>query len=269
MYEPFENKQIIQVNSALRNAGTESSFSIKIDYNPLYPCDTVAVAAVSIPKVFYVINANNCSFTLTEGSQSVQIQLPSGNPDPNTLVSLLNSQLNTASPNKLTYQVVFGKYPCKLLFLATNPGNIPIKFTFSTQMHEVMGFYPGEYAFTDNALTSVRVINLNRESTLFIHSDICANIWGDNILQQVYTVSNAANEYIYWENPNVVLYGKTMLNKSGMFTFYLTDEFNNIIDVNGCNINLTLVMWKKSTLSAEISDVIKLVGITEHMKLSS
>src|SRR5207302_1918668 len=108
------------------------------------------------------------------------------------------------------------------------------------------GFSSGSTnTFVANTLVSTQVINLQRESTLYLHSDI-ANNGQNNVLQEVFSTSNQDFSSIVFQQQSVEGYLKDIsTNSNNVYRFYLTDEDSNMINLNGQNINITLLLYLK------------------------
>src|ERR1700722_2847427 len=107
--------------------------------------------------------------------------------------------------------------------------------------------------FIANSLIGINVINLQRDTTLFIHSDI---VKGDNnnILQEIYAADSADYSNITFLQQTVEAYSKDITyNSSNTYNFYLTNDNGDEIDLNGQNIDFTILMYK----SNDVYDMIK------------
>jgi hypothetical protein len=239
------NKLIYYVNSYNRVVGTDSDFTYIFNIPPNIDVNRVVVLQASIPKTYYLIEDDNY-FTLTENSNSVNISLPEGNYSVTQLKQTLSQLLTSNSPLGYTYTVDLSTTLGKFIFTVTNNTYQPI-INVSNTLYELLGFNAySTNTFISNSLTSTNVVNANRESTLFIHSDICQNASGDDILQEIYTVENVSNIYISWSNSCPQFYSKNFVNGKKIFRFYLCNENRTPIDLNGINMNLTILIYKFS-----------------------
>ncbi len=205
-------------------------------------------------------------FTLTEGLNSANIVIPVGNYTRKSFSSTIQGLLNANSPNGYTYAVTYptsstvpdtGKYT----YTVSNNGGVQPVFTFATSndLWDHMGFASGSTnTFVANTLTSTQVINLQKENTLFLHSDI-ANNGSDNILQEVFSTQSADYSSIVFQQYNIDGYSKDIVgNSNNVYRFYLTDEDSNSIDLNGQNFNVTLLMYKKNNVYDMIKQFLKI-----------
>lgn len=249
----IKESRIYYINSRNRISGTDSNFNFQIEFPLGNEFDHVALMSCIIPKSYYLIQEGQHTFTLSENTQTVEIVIPIGNYNRPSLASTVETLLNNASPNGLTYTVTFpisrtegdtGKYT----FTVTNLGIYPV-LTFGTYVYENLGFERNSSNhFTLNAqtnqieLVSTNVIKLQKEDAIYICSDIVND--SNNILQEVYSSTNPDFTHISFYNNNVEAYAKK-LNKSGTYNFYITNEDQQPIELNGQNVVFTIILFKK------------------------
>ena len=251
----FTNKQVFYVNSKLRNTGTNSQFSYYFKIDPNAEFDRVVMLQCSIPKSFYLIPTGANQFVLQEGTNSVTINFPIGNYTRASLAAVLKAQLTANSPNGYTYNVT---YPNTLTsgdlgfftFTVSGNGATQPSLIFTNSMFEQLGFNSGSTnTFNTNTLSSTNVCNLSTETTLFIHSDMCQNSEGDDVLQEIYSSGDASFSYINYRNMTPKEYSKNLsLGTSNLFNFNLTDEYGTNIDLNGVNMNFTIMIYKQNKI---------------------
>jgi hypothetical protein len=255
----YVEKQIFYVNSKMRNnfdSSTDSSFNYTfLNLDKTKDFDHVSVLSASIPKSYYLLQSGLNSFSLLENSTQVAITLTPGNYNRNSLATTVKNLLNSNSPNGWIYNVTFNNINTTFdngfyYFSVTGNSSIQPSFIFTNGIFEPLGFNSNStYQFSSNALSSVNVPNLSIETTLFIHSNICQNKEGDNVLQEIYDTGQGTFSYINFVNPIPMEYSKPMPNSnSNTFTFWLTDENGNIVNLNGVNLNLTIMIFKKNDI---------------------
>ena len=101
--------------------------------------------------------------------------------------------------------------------------------------------------FQSDSLKSTNVINLQKENSVFIHSDLCSN-GGDNILHDIYAndISDFGN--VIFQNTAVDSYSKKLTTSGNNIAhFYLTNEDGNAINLNGQNWNMTILVYKRDS----------------------
>lgn len=266
----YIKKQIFYINSRNRISGTDSKFYyyLNIDLNEDF--DRVVLLKASIPKSYYLISSNHNTFILDENGTQVDIILPEGNYNRISLKNVLQTCLNNASPNNWTYDITYDnalKENDRGKYIFTVSGNVSQpKFIFGDSLYEVLGFDKNSTnEFQNDQLISTNVINLTRENTIFIHSDICQNDTSDNVLQEIFTSDTADYGYIFFSNINVESYAKKFVPGSNTFYFYLTDEDGNLIDLNGLNINLTIMVFKENQIDHLIAKYIKMKTLDSYL----
>ena len=254
----IEYKRFFYIDSIDRISGTSSNFSynLQIPQNELY--DMAVVTQLSIPVSYYLIESGYNTFTLLETgplpSISVEkvITIPEGNYNVNSFCLVVGALLTTNSPTSSTYVMSF-----PVSFTAENSGKITITYTgpavgsqliflSSNTVNEQFGFDSGQTAtFTNNTLISANVVTFTVTRSLLIHSDICDS-GHNNILQEVYSNNSQQLSNITYQQYDLYAYSKP-LKKSHKNTIniYLTDVYNNAINLNGQNWNFTMLMYKK------------------------
>jgi len=246
----FLKNQVFYINSFNRTSGTDSDFFINLDMDRNNTYDRVVLLDASIPKTYYVVQNGYNTFQLTENTSTVTITIPYGNYNRSSFKNVVTTQLNANSPNGYTYAITnqniqttqdTGNY----FFSVTGNGAVQPIFTFTTNLYEQFGFNANSSnQFVSNSLQSVNITNLQPESTLFIHSDICQN-YQDNVLQNIISASNPDYSYIVFQNPNPREYSKVFRTGfSGSFYFKLTDENGTVINLNGVNMVLTIMVYQ-------------------------
>jgi hypothetical protein len=141
----------------------------------------------------------------------------------------------------------------KFTFAVTgNGGGIQPIFTFGKYVYEPMGFEANSTnTFVADTLESVNVINLQKENTLFIHSDLCTN-GTDNVLQEIYTNNTSDYGNIIFLNANVTESSKRITTVDNVYRFYLTDENGQAINLNGRNWVMALLLYKPNNKLEEM-----------------
>ena len=251
----FTEKETFYINSNIALNGTSENFSYTFKFHKDVKYDKVVVLAASIPKTYYLIQDNNNTFTLNEGVFNTTITIPIGNYNVNSFKTTLTSLLNANTKISAIYSINnvnfsqtadTGKYT----FLVTNNASIQPKFYFNTALYEVMGFNKNSSnTFVGNSLTSVNVVNFSKESTLFIHSNICKT-YDNDILQVIFTSGEPTYSYITFENNSIEEYAQDFISgESNIFSFWITDEIGNIINLNGINVNIVLMVYKQNNIN--------------------
>lgn len=118
--------------------------------------------------------------------------------------------------------------------------------------------------FVNNVLYSTNVVKLSPEDQLFIHSDICNNK-SDDILQDIYAGASSTYSSILFQCVDVEAYSKSFLNGGcNSYRFYLTDENGNVLDLNGQNMVITIVLYKKNSIWSMLHGFLKYMLLQDH-----
>ena len=226
--------------------------------------DRAAVLSANIPKTWYMVQDGLNTFELVEGVSTATITIPAGNYTQNSF-AMLKMLLTAGSPNAWTYSVAIpnmllqadtGKYT----FNVTGNGGTQLLFVLgSNNIYKQMGFSPSTtYAFTLNSLVSQNISNFASKACLFLRSDMCYNtLTGDNILQEIYSGGTRYNSYIPFTNFNPELNARTLVNKSQVYNYYLTDENGIDLVLNGINMVFTVLVWKSSHFESLVENFFK------------
>ena len=243
-------KRIFYVNSRNRLTGTDSDFSYKLDMIDL-KSDRVVLLACNIPKSYYLIQDGENTFTLQEGVSTATITITPANYSRTQLKNVLQTALNTSSPTSYTYAIsvpltTIGETGLYTFSVSGNGGVQPSFIFTDNNIFEVLGFdINSTNNFSADALVSTNVIKLQKEDTIFIHSDICTN-GDDNILQEIYATSSSTFGNIVYHTPDSNAYSKILTsNNNNIFHFWLSNEDNEAINLNGQNWSFTLMVFKE------------------------
>ncbi len=263
-------KKIFHIDSRKRDSGiNDANFSITLPIESNEEFDSVVLLKCQIPKSYYMVRDGFNTFTLTENLTSITITIPVGNYNRRSFAIVLEQLLNTASLNNFIYTVSYnnsskegdtGKYS-----FTCQGFTLPPQFVFTENVFELLGFNPNSInTFIGGILISSNVIKLQLEDSIYIHSDICVNENGDNILEVVYSSTNDPTfSIISYEMIDLETNSKN-INKSvsNTFKFTLTNENEQQLDLNGLNWVCDIMLYKKN---AGLSSLIK--GFIKYMTL--
>lgn len=249
MSDYFVEKEIFYINSRNRLLGEDGHFSILLDIDPQINYSHCSLVSASIPKTFYSVQSDNNTFILEEDGVQTVITVPIGNYSRNSFKLILQTLLNSETTQGWLYTVNYeniarsqdtGHY---FLSVSGNAGIQP-KFIIGTALYEQLGFNRNSVnIFVANILESVNVVNLNPETTLLLKSDMVHSRTG--ILQSILSTTTDSFDYIIFQNGSIHETSQKMTKvKSNIYTFSITDEDSNILDLNGLNIVLTLMVFK-------------------------
>jgi hypothetical protein len=133
---------------------------------------------------------------------------------------------------------------------------------------EPFGFNPNTTNTFDNvsnSLTSVNVIKLQAEDRLILHCDIVSSAGNDDILLSFNSTTNVNYSSISFINYAPEFTSKRIKSCVSLSAhFYLTDEANNAIFLNGLNITLTLMFFKHNNLTEMVRNFMRLQLLEHH-----
>ncbi len=249
-----DQKKFVMINSVNRIAGTSSAFSVGVQIPTTEDYDRCVVTQASIPISYYLIPQGYNTFQLTEGVSTVTISIPVGNYNINSFCSIVQGLLTTYSPNRWTYTMTFPQpYSQTSTGLITytvtgSTSNPSLVFNAKNFLHEQFGFNIGStVTFNSGTLTSINVVNFINETTLFIHSDIVDN-GNDDVLQDIYATNTQSLSTVVYQCPDLIGYSKKFkVARNQVFNFSLTDAHNAGINLNGQDMQITILLYKKST----------------------
>lgn len=271
------NYQIFYINSYSRINGTNSNFSYKLQIDQTKNYNKVVVLQASIPKTYYMISKNSNTFILQENGQNIIITVPPGNYNTTSFKSAVSQLFTLNSLNGWTYSIISNNSDAVVetnLFTFNVTGNSSqpsIIFSGSNNnCYENLGFNANSVnTFVSNSLISTNVVNFSKESTLFIHSDICQNKLTDNTLQEIYTSGIGYSSFIQYTCFCPEFYAKNYVGKSDVYQFYLTDENGNEIDTNGINMNITLCIFEQENINKTLENYVDIQKLNTMRKLKN
>lgn len=257
------SSKIFYINSRLRTDpnDTDSNFSYKLDMPPNNKFNSVCLLDISIPKSYYLVPSGSY-FILEENGVQTNITVSEGNYNRRNFATTVATLLNTLSPNLWVYTMTYNSAPDtgKYVFSVTGNGGIQPKLIFvtSNNLFEQFGFVDGSTnTFSGSALTSTNCVKFSLEDVLYLHCSMVSN-GSDNVLREIYTSGNSDYSSINLQVTDVAAFSKDLThNTSNLFNFYLTDEDDNIINLNGLNINMTLMVYEASTVSQTMMNFVR------------
>ena len=263
----IKSQQIIHINSSFRQSGDDSDFIINIPLKKNNRFNRVSVISASIPKSYYLIPDGENTFIIEENSVQTTVAIPPGNYSITSFIYVLNnlftggiSHYSVSFPDSKT-QAQTGK----MTFSHVNAQGHSSCFIFQNDhLPEVMGFARGstnEFVHVGNTSTliSSNVCNFQKESTIFLHSNLADNGGQDDIMLELFASGNADLSNINFENNgNLQEHSKILKdNQSNSFHFYLTDEFRQKINLNGINVLLTICFYEENNIDSLMTGFIK------------
>ena len=244
----IDNLISYNITSKNRINGHTHNFNININIpsDVISKINYVSITDISIPKSFYQIENNYNTFSLYENNVLITITLPPGNYSKTQLLTYLNSQMTLQSLNNVIYEIVDEQtlYDTGKIKINTDKPLVIKKLLFSrNDIYQFLGFnYNIIYTF-NTYLISENIINLNSEDVILLHSNISSSSnndqdVGSNVLSSIYT--SGQKNYSYIIKSFDMIYNMKPFIKNNNYNFYLTNENNQIIDLNGIDFNFVL-----------------------------
>ena len=170
----------------------------------------------------------------------------------------------------LTYPSLSGADTGKWTFTQSN-GAIVSTLIFNEHLFEPFGFKANSTnVFSGTTLISSCVIKLQSEDRLLIHSSIAANPSIDDVLVSINSTTSINYSSIAYECYAPEFYSHALSSQNNnTYRFTLTDENGELIQLNGLNMNMTLLLYKKEDISTtlrDIRDFMKLMVLKSEQK---
>ena len=100
---------------------------------------------------------------------------------------------------------------------------------------------------------------MQSEDRLLIHSNVCANP-NDDVLVTINSTTSINYSSINYVCPAPEFYSRILSSqKNNTYNFTLTDENNELIHLNGLNLNITLLFYKVDQIFDQIRNFMKLI----------
>lgn len=255
------NKRIFYIDSHQRLSGDHNNFSYLFNLPNNNDFTHCCLLSCVIPKSYYLIQNGYNTFILRENNVNTTITIPAGNYSATSFRTVLQSLLNTNTTQAWTYTITYpnisnssntGKYTYNCV------GGNPSFILSDNGLYEQLGFdINSTNTFINNTLTSKNVIKLQVEDTLYLHSDIASN-GKDDVLNEIFVAGNADYSSIKYQCPDVDAYSKELqTNTSNVYNFWITNEDSQMVDLNGLNVVLTIMLYKKENINDIIRNYIK------------
>jgi hypothetical protein len=260
----IQNKQIffLDLFNRLLESNSNSDFYLILDFDSRKEFDRVVLLQCLILISYYMIQANENTFTLIEGASQTIVFIPPENYNRRSFAAVLSTLLTTASPNKWTYFVIFpnvgsqidtGKYIYSVTGNSLQPAIQIDRFCF-----ESMRFNKNSLnIFSGNQVINTNIVKLKLKDQIYFHSNICSNK-NDDILQDIYAAEVASYGNILFQQFDAESNSKDFVNNANnIFHFYITDENNTILNFNGQNITFSIMLFKRNTIWNILSGMMK------------
>ena len=248
----IKNKKIFYVNSRDRISGTDSDFIFKVDMPSMQNFNKICVLSIILPKSYFNVQNNYNTFILEEKGVQTIITVPAANYNRRSLATGIIDLLNTNSPNTWIYDMTYpnsivepddGKYT----FTVTGNDAQPRLIFDDNGMFELLGFdINSTNIFDSNSLKSSNVCKIQSEDVIRLHSNISDNN-GDDVLLELYSSSTQSFSNIVFTCQDINVYSRDITSKgTNTYRFFLTNEDNQRLDLNGLNICFSIIVYEES-----------------------
>jgi len=244
------SSKIVYLNSEDRISGSASNFVYAIDIPDGSKFDTCCVLSMTIPRSYYLVRAGyNRAKVIIDGVEH-PFEVPPGNYHVNNFAALLLGLLEQWGTFTMTFSTITGKYT----YGYTGAATVAFVFEDPCRLGHQMGFDEVSVNHFVNqgagilSLTSKNVVNFVSTSTLFLHSDMVDD--GTDILQEVYADNSIPFSNLVYNCKVPGLYAKKLRNNtSSLFNFSLCDEHDKEVDLNGHELCVTLILYRREDLT--------------------
>ncbi len=246
---PFKYR--FTIDSRLRTSGTDSNFTYPIVLPPsMSDMDReglhVVLLSCNIPKSYYIITAGENTFTVTEGAATITITILPGNCNALSFMREVLRQLNTGTQNGSVYSCTFGngyandgKYRWSVVGPAQVTFNVPA--ATGSGIYEQLGCVAG--ATYTLPYTSPNIVSFITQGTIQIHSNLVSA--NSDILSIVVGATNADYTSIIVLNTDLDARAQPLAETNfSSRNFFLTDEFGERVDLNGCPMFMELLIYR-------------------------
>ena len=232
-----------------------SAFSIKIEMPVNHNYDHMCLLNASIPKSYYMIEKGYNTFYIQELGISYLVSLNIGNYSKNIWLVEIARALNAATSHNVlwVYTVSFNTIIGKIIYSVSGNTGQPSIITNGLNKSSLT-------TFTSNTLTSTNVMKLQLEDCLKIVCDGVSSSIANNsgILQDV-LVNTQDYSAITFQQYSIDLNSRRLQpTKNNVFRFSICNENLRVIDLNGLNVNYTVLFYKKDDTSLIQKEYIKI-----------
>lgn len=204
----------------------------------------ISLYFANVPKSFYMCPANSSYFylggTFPGAPAEKRIDIV-GNYNYSQLRSKLKTSLDGNGFG--TFTILYDQFLAKYTISSSQAG-VYIRFVPGSDMNRRLGFPLGTHTLPD---TSENIIDLQLTNVVCIYSDICGGGYNNSINNSTFWCIGSQNtttlSSIQFINPEVVGTRRRVINKGSNHYLDFRDSNNQILDMNGSSINLTLYIW--------------------------
>lgn len=260
----ISSSRIIHINSKDRLTGSNEAFTYRFALSPDEDYTHACVLQASIPLSYYLVQATKNTFTLEENGIQTTVSIPVGNYNVNSFITVATAALNSAG--NYTYSITMNNQYTNTnngLFSFSVSGNAGIqpKFIFGSYLYEQFGFNSDSTnTFSGDGLVSVNVVNFINEQTLYLYSDLVETKQNNStgVLQEIYSSNFVPYSCITYQCVDVSACSKKLSRTiTNSFSIVLQNENTDVMNLNGRNMVLSLLLYKKDNIADLLRSYIK------------
>ena len=239
-----------------------SAFSMKIEMPVNHNYDHMCLLNASIPKSYYMIEKGYNTFYIQELGISYLVSLNIGNYSKNIWLTEIARALNAAtSHNALwVYTVGFNNIIGKIIYSVSGNTGQPAIIT-NSNVYEQLGLSKNATTpFIANTLISTNVMKLQLEDCLkIVCGGVSSSIANNSGILQDVLVNTQDYSAITFQQYSIDLNSRRLQpTKNNVFRFSICNENLRVIDLNGLNVNYTVLFYKKDDTSLIQKEYIKI-----------
>lgn len=256
-----DSSKIIHLNTADADTYLQSGLTTYCQFNLDTPIEIdkqhsalISLNSAIIPYSMYNIRNginNELSFRYLSDNSSEIIQIPEGNYTITTLATIITTLLNALNSLSGTYTMSFNRTIMKYT-LSSTVTEIYLDFFLSTKsIHIEMGYGSESRSseITSNGVISPNVCDVNGSiHSLFIRTNLTSKSSIDSQTKSFSTIlgkipiDNNFGSVLFFnprDNTQKILLDTHLIN---IITIRITDEFNRNVNLNGLNMNLSILI---------------------------
>jgi hypothetical protein len=251
--------------------GTDSDFHYQIQIPKIQSYSHACILDAIIPKSYYLVAAPNNIFNLIENGVTTLITVIPANYNVISWQTIMASLLTTNSSQGWTYTITYPDSKTQpdtgqFTYSVTGNGSLQpqISFPSNSTLYEQFGFpIASTNSFVANTLVSQNVLKFQQEDCLFLHSNLITTNTSDSttdVLQAIMASSTPPFSNVVYSVGGAVEAKSHRLATStdNVYSFTITDEKNNVLNLNGLNCVFTIVIYQKDMINQIIGKNIAL-----------
>lgn len=236
--------QYIFIDSSDRKYPSETSSDFTINLNTGFEnVDDLSlqIQNITIPNSWYNINSNNSTFTLGATSSSVVI------PDGNYTTSTFPAAFQTATANFGSGIGITSSYSSTTGKFTFNTADLGEWTITATAKQKFLGLSAGTHTSSSGVITSDQVADFSGLREIRISSDLSvqsANSWNKNANTLISVYPNVASgQFVNYQIQSFAPMKISNANLNSNVRFRLFDEYGDLVDLNGGEVSLSMVIY--------------------------